>query len=152
MNIKEKTKVTTRLEGQSVSHAHIVIRSRDLTVDIDEPVERGGTNTGLSPTETAFAALVGCTNVIAHKTAHKLGIDIGNTKISLACDFDRRGVLLQEEIDIPFEKIVLRIETDGPATQAELDRVAAETARFCPVSKLFRQSGTVIEEHWIARS
>ncbi len=152
MNIREKTKVTTRLEGHSISHAHTVVKSRDVSVDIDEPVERGGTNTGLSPTETAFAALVGCTNVIANKVAHKLGVDIGRTKISLSCDFDRRGVLLQEEVDVPFEKIVLRIETDGPATQADLDRVAAEVAKFCPVSKLFKQSGTVVEEHWIARS
>lgn len=149
--IRDKTTVTTRLTGECPSHSRSDIRVRDLVGTIDEPVERGGTNKGFSPTETAFAALIGCTNVIAHKCAHKLGIDIGHARISLACDFDRRGVMLQEEIEVPFTRIELRVETDGPATQEELDRVASEVARFCPVSKMFRAAGTRIDEKWIAR-
>ena len=76
---------------------------RDVVVQIDEPVERGGTNLGPAPTETAIAALIGCTNTIGHKCANSLGLDIGNLIIDAVCDFDRRGVTLQEEIDVPFQ-------------------------------------------------
>lgn len=150
--VREKTTVQARLSSESPSHARTDIRSRDLASIIDEPVERGGTNKGLTPTETAFAALMGCTNVIAHKCADKLGIDIGHMKISLVCDFDRRGVTLQEEIEVPFTRIQLKIETDGPATKTELEAVAKELAKYCPVAKMFRAAGTVIDEEWIPAS
>ena len=101
--VREKTIVQTRLNGDGIGHARTDVHSRDLLSTIDEPIERGGTNNGFSPTETALAALIGCTNVIGHKCADKLGVAIGHLKISLVCDFDRRGVTLQEEIGPDFK-------------------------------------------------
>jgi uncharacterized OsmC-like protein len=46
-----------------------------------------------------MAALVGCTNVITHKVAHKNGVDIKSMNIRLEAQLDRRGVTLQEEIE-----------------------------------------------------
>ena len=148
MAIKMKTVVTYRTTATATSHARTDIPMRDLTTVIDEPLERGGSNEGLTPTETALAALIGCTNVIGHKCADKLGVDIGHLSISAVCDFDRRGVTLQEEIDVPFERIVLTVEAGGAATDGDLDRVRQEVAKFCPLSKLFRQAGTEIQEIW----
>ena len=141
-----------RASAQSPSHALSNISVRDLTFAIDEPTERGGTNLGPTPTDTALAALIGCTNVIGHKCADKLGINIGHLDISAVCDFDRRGVTLEAEIDVPFTQIFLTIEADGPASEADLQRVANEVSKYCPVSKLFRQAGTVIEEEWKTKS
>lgn len=148
VNVKMKTTVKLRASAESPSHALSEIAIRDLVFHIDEPVERGGTNKGPTPTDTALAALIGCTNVIGHKCADKLGVDIGHLSISAACDFDRRGVTLNEEIDIPFEKIVLTVEADGSASADDLERVSAEVAKYCPLSKLFRQAGTEIREIW----
>jgi len=152
MNIRPKTSVITRLTAEGTSHARTVAQARDVSLVIDEPVERGGTNEGLAPTETGLAALMGCTNVIANKVAHAQGVDIGHLRMTLACDFDRRGVTLAEEVAVPFTAIRLRIEADGPATQAELDRVAADVAKFCPLSKLFKAAGTQVTEEWVARA
>lgn len=148
VNVKMKTTVKLRASGESPSHSLSEIAVRDLLFHIDEPVERGGTNKGPTPTDTALAALIGCTNVIGHKCADKLGVDIGHLSIAAACDFDRRGVTLQDEIDVPFEKIVLTVEADGSATAEDLERVRAEVAKYCPLSKLFRQAGTEIQEIW----
>jgi len=152
MAIRQKTSVVTRLSGRGTSHARSEVIARDVCVVIDEPVERGGTNEGLSPTETALAALIGCTNVIAHKVATAQGVDIGHLSITLACDFDRRGVMLQEEVDLPFTAIRLRIECDGAATQQEIDRVATDVAKFCPVSKMLKAAGTQVSEEWVAKA
>ncbi len=146
--IKMKTTVKLRADSASPSHSRSDISIRDLSFVIDEPVERGGTNAGPTPTDTALAALIGCTNVIGHKCAEHLGVDIGHLHISAVCDFDRRGVTLSEEIDVPFERIQLTVRADGSATADELRRVAAEVSKFCPLSKLFRQAGTIIEELW----
>ena len=151
LNIRPKTTVKLKAEAHCPSHSLSEISVRDLTFAIDEPIERDGTNTGPTPTDTALAALIGCTNVIGHKCAASLGINIGHLNISAVCDFDRRGVTLQEEIDIPFTKVDLKIETGEVVSQTDLDRLSAEVAKFCPLSKLFRQAGTVINEEWVSK-
>lgn len=148
MAIKMKTSVTLKVDATCSSHSVAQVRTRDLTSIIDEPTERHGTNLGFTPTDTALSALAGCTNIIGHKCAAKLGVDIGNLNISVKCRFNRLGVTLSEEIDVPFEEINLIVISDGAATQAELQRVAAEVAKYCPLAKLFRQAGTVIHEDW----
>jgi len=109
--IREKTTVKLEVSAQCPSHSRADISVRDQTFSIDEPVARGGTNEGPTPTDTALAALVGCTNVIGHKCAAKLGIDIGHLNISVVADFDRRGVTLTEEIDVPFAAIRLEVRS-----------------------------------------
>ncbi len=145
---KMKTVVQLHAEATCPSHSRADIAIRDLTFSIDEPLERGGGNSGPTPTDTALAALIGCTNVIGHKCAAKLGIDIGHVKIDATCAFDRRGVTLSEEIDVPFQRIDLDIEVDGDASDGDLKTLAAEVQKYCPLSKLFRAAGTEIVEHW----
>jgi len=146
--MKMKTTVKLRAAAQCPSHALSNIKIRDVEFAIDEPVERGGTNLGPTPTDAVLAALVGCTNVIGHKCAEKLGIDIGHLEMSAVCEFDRRGVTLSDEVEVPFQKIVLNVVIDGSASDAELQTLKDEIAKYCPVSKLFKNSGTIIEENW----
>ncbi len=148
MAIKPKNNVVLKAAAQCPSHSLAEISIRDLTFQIDEPTERGGTNKGPTPTDTVISALVGCTNVIGHKCASKLNVDIGHLQIDVSCEFDRRGVMLSEEIDVPFTKIILNVKSDGSATADELQSVATEVGKYCPLAKLFRQAGTVIEENW----
>jgi uncharacterized OsmC-like protein len=148
---KMKSVVQLRAEADCPSHSRADVAIRDLSFSIDEPVERGGTNSGPTPTDTALAALIGCTNVIGHKCAKKLGIDIGHLTIRASCDFDRRGVTLSEEIDVPFQRVDLDVEVDGNTSDDELAALAAEVQKFCPLSKLFRAAGTEIVEHWHRR-
>ena len=148
MAIRQKNTVTLKASADCPSHSLANISVRDLTFSIDEPTERGGTNTGPTPTDTAIAALVGCTNVIGHKCAAKLEIDIGHLTIDASCEFDRRGVMLSEEIDTHFKSITLTITASGSATDDQLALVAQEVAKYCPLSKLFRQAGTEVIETW----
>lgn len=149
--IKPKLTVTQRLEADCPSHSRTDVKVRDVSVTIDEPVERGGTNLGPSPTETALAALAACTNVIGNKVAHKLGLDVAGFQISIAANFDRRGVTLTEEVEVPFESVKLRVEVDTTESQNDIDRLAKEVAKYCPLAKLFRNAGTRIEEQWVIK-
>lgn len=148
MAVRMKTTVTLKAQATCPSHSLSNVSVRDLAFAIDEPTERGGTNLGPTPTDTALAALIGCTNVIGHKCAKKLGVDIGHLNISADCAFDRRGVTLSKEIDVPFQSIALHVEASGSASAADLARLADETEKFCPLSKLFRAAGTEITTHW----
>lgn len=150
MNEKPKLRVKLRAKAHCPTHSLTNVEVRDVAFAIDEPEERGGTNKGPAPTETAIAALLGCTNTIGNKCAKSLDIDVGHLDISAVCDFDRRGVTLEEEVDVPFMKIALRVETGVVVSDGDLERLAAEVAKYCPLSKLFRQAGTEIEEEWVS--
>lgn len=148
MAIKQKTVITQKISGAGTSHSRSEVTLRDVSNIIDEPIERGGTNEGLSPTETAFSSLIGCTNVIGHKCAKKLGLDFGNLSFEMEIDFDRRGVLLIEEIEVPFVAIRMEVTADGDISQEDLDRVAVDTAKFCPISKMYENAGTKVTVNW----
>ncbi len=151
VTVTQKTVVTQKLEGHCTSHSRTDVRVRDRSVVIDEPAERGGTNQGLTPTETMMASLIGCTNVITHKVAAKNGVAIKSMNVRVEAQFDRRGVMLQEEIAVPFPSATLTIDLETDADAAAVERVKRELAMFCPVSKVFRAAGIALKEVWNVR-
>ena len=147
-----KTVVTMKLSGKCPSHSRTDVAVRDVGTTIDEPVERGGTNQGLTPTETLMASLIGCTNVITHKVAEKNGVEIDSLSVQLEAQFDRRGVTLAEEVNVPFPSVTLTIDLVTGADAAAVEKVKRDLHRFCPVSKVFRACGTVVKEVWNVRA
>lgn len=152
VTVMPKTVVTMRLNGSCASHSRTDVSVRDLRTTIDEPVERGGTNQGLTPTETLMASLLACTNVITHKVAERNGVHIHSMSVRLEAQFDRRGVQLMEELDVPFPSLTLYIDVMTDADAAAMDKVKRELGMFCPVSKVLRGCGTQVNEVWNVRA
>lgn len=150
-NMKIKPISPMAMTGSVKSHARTDIAVRDLATIIDEPEARGGTNKGLTPTEMQLAALVGCTNVITQRIAHEMGVTLGAMEIDAKADFDRRGAMLAEEIEVPFPDITLTIDLETDASPDQIERIKADLGRFCPIAKVLRGSGSRIEEIWTAR-
>jgi uncharacterized OsmC-like protein len=146
--VKEKTVVTQRIHGDFPTHSRTEISTRDVRTTIDEPRERDGTNMGPTPTETLVGALIACTNVITHKCASRHGVALKAMSIDAESMLDRRGTQLLEEIEVPFPKIRLVINVTTDASEADVEKVKADLRRFCPVSKVIRNSGTELEEVW----
>jgi len=150
-NVKPKTFIKFKVDGTCPSHSRTDVSVRDVSVAIDEPVERGGTNQGLSPTETLLAALAGCTNVITHKVAEAHGVEIVDCHVEVESSFDRRSVLLMEDIDLPFPEMTVTIDLATNAPTEAIEKVKEDLPRFCPVSKVIAQSGTRITNVWNVR-
>ena len=140
--------VNMKLEGSSKSHSRLDILARDVESVIDEPVARGGTNLGLSPTETLVSSLLGCTNVITHRIIEKMGLTIDSLEIKSKTKFNKDGASLIEEVDIPFTEIILDIDISTDASEDDLIEVKKQLAMYCPIGKVIRNSGTVINENW----
>lgn len=147
--VKTKTTVRTKVSAVSESHSRTLLKVRDLIDVADEPEVRGGTNEGFAPTEMAVAAFLACTNVIGHKVAHMHGIDIQSMEIDADAEFNRLGVTLQEEVDVPFPEIALTIRLTTSSSDEELKALKRDLPRFCPVGKVFEQSGTNVTTNWI---
>ena len=132
--------VHMKLEGSSKSHSRADIIARDVESVIDEPVARGGTNLGLSPTETLMASLIGCTNVITPRIMEKMGFKITSLDIKSKTLFNKDGVSLIQEVEVPFPEITLDIEISTNASETDLVEVQKQFFRyFLKEDNLFRQ-------------
>jgi putative redox protein len=146
--VKQKTVVTQRVHGDCPTHSRTEISTRDVRTIIDEPKERDGTNMGPSPAETLVAALIACTNVISHKCAKVRGVEFKAMSIDAEAMLDRRGTQLLDEVEVPFPTIRLRINVTTNASDADMEKVKTDLRRYCPISKVIRNSGTQIDEVW----
>ena len=151
VTIKPKSQVEMTLSAIGQDHSRTKVMVRDVYTIVDEPEMRGGTNLAPSPTETLMASLIGCTNVISHKIAKKMGVRFGQMDIDFSVKFDRRGTMLEKEIERPFSDIVMDIEVETDASPKQLAEIQSELARFCPIAKVIRGSGVTITENWTAR-
>ncbi len=151
VKIKPKTRVEMQLKAQGQSHSRTKVMVRDVYTVIDEPEIRGGSNLGPSPTETLMASLMGCTNVISNKIAKKMGVTFGEMKIDFSAQFDRRGTLLEHEVERPFDDIVMDIEVKTDATPDQLATIKSELEKYCPIAKVIRAGGVTITENWTAK-
>jgi putative redox protein len=148
VTLTPKTVVTMKLRGRSVGHTRTDVAVRDLTIAIDEPKDRGGTNAGATPTETLLAALAACINVIAHRIADKIGLTIDALSVDITAQFDRRGVLLEEALAVPFVSVEAAIHLTTAADDTLVARLKSDVTRFCPISTMIRQAGTKLTETW----
>lgn len=151
MTTKTKQSVRQVVTGSAESHSRTLLKTRDLVDVSDEPEERGGTNEGFSPTELFESALIACTNVISHKVAKKNGINLMSYDIKLDAGFNRLGVMLKEEVNLPFEDMTLTIEVTTDASDDEMALLDKELSMFCPISKMILAAGTTIETKWIIK-
>jgi putative redox protein len=149
MAVVLKTLIDQRLVGRAETHARTKVTTRDVSVIIDEPLVRDGTNMGLTPTETLMASLIGCTNVVATRIAHRIGVTFRDLVVDAHAKLDRRGAALEMEVDIPFPEITLTITVHTDATPEQLNAIKTELGRFCPIAKILRAAGTEINEHWV---
>jgi uncharacterized OsmC-like protein len=148
VTVRQKTTVEMKLSATAETHARTRVKVRDVEGLIDEPEARGGTNQGLTPTETLMSSLIGCTNVITQRIAHKMGVEVSAKDIRISVNFDRRGVALEEEIQQPFSDLVMDIDITTDATDEQMAAIKRDLAKFCPIAKLIRGSGISLTENW----
>ena len=140
--------VHMKLDGSSKSHSRTDIITRDVESVIDEPIARGGTNLGLSPTETLVSSLIGCTNVITHRIMEKMGFTINSMDIKSKTMFNKDGVGLIQEVKVPFPEITLDINISTDASENDLEEVKKQLGMYCPIAKVIRNAGTKINQSW----
>lgn len=149
--VKEKTIVQMALAADCPTHARTDVRAGKHTIIIDEPVARGGTDQGATPIETMIAALLGCTNVIVNRIAEANRIPIHSLSLRAETNFDRRGVTLQEDVPVPFPDMRLIVDLVSVADDSAVEKLKSDLGKFCPISKVIRQSGTNLVEVWNVR-
>jgi uncharacterized OsmC-like protein len=148
VKIRQKTNIAMNLSAHSETNTRMRVSVRDVESVIDEPLVRGGSNQGLTPTETLMSSLIGCTNVMTYHIAHAMGVEVASMDTALSAQFDKRGVMLLEEVEQPFSNIILDIDIVSNATAEQLMKIKEDLQKYCPIAKVFRGSGITITENW----
>jgi putative redox protein len=68
--------------------AHAVDLEGGHTLVVDEPPDRGGTDTGPRPTQLLAASLAGCTAITVEMYADRKGWDVGAIEVDVDVSYD----------------------------------------------------------------
>ncbi|MBT3990773.1 MAG: OsmC family protein [Rhodospirillaceae bacterium] len=146
---KPKTMNTVTMGATCPSHARTDLATRDVELVTDEPIARGGTNLGFTPTETFIGSLIACTNVIGNRCAEKNNVELEIVSIDASYDFHFLGAQMKEEVGLPFSEIRLTINVKSDASAKQIAKVSEDLGKYCPVAKMFRQTGCNVVEDWV---
>jgi putative redox protein len=99
---------------------------------VDEPPDRGGTDTGPRPTQLLAASLAGCTAITVEMYADRKGWDVGKVEAEVEVSYDGP---VPNRFDVSLR---LPAELD-----AEQRRRLLTIAEHCPVHKVLAGEATV---------
>jgi putative redox protein len=115
-------KASARRDGESFRHT---VRVRDHQLTVDEPLAKGGQDTGPDPQELLAVSLASCTAITMEMYAQRKGWDIGRVEVEVEYSLADRGCPTKFEL-------VMRLPEDVPEEQVE--RLRAIAAK-CPVHR-----------------
>ncbi|MBN9738433.1 MULTISPECIES: OsmC family protein [unclassified Pseudonocardia] len=143
--------VTFAVSGQGTGVAQTVaVDGADYTIETDAYPAFGGKDEHPSPLAYTLASLSSCNQVTSAIVAQELGITIEHVRFDVAADFNpttmTTGTHRDGETTFQNLRVDARIASD--ATDDQLQRLAEETERRCPVSQLFALAGVTITSNW----
>lgn len=148
MNITKMPIVEMNVSGRSVGTMRVDMNIRDHEFIVDEPQHVGGTNLGPSPTDCALAALASCISITVRVLSKKMGLKMTSVDVDIDDEFDIRGVMFVEEINVPFKKVHLTLKLAADIEDDDLAKLQQAVHAYCPLHKLFSNAGTEIVEDW----
>lgn len=108
----------------------------------------GGKDEAPSPLFYALASLSSCNQVTAALVAKDLGVTLGAWSFEVTGDLDTAVLVAGEEGNANFDKVSVRATVETDADEATFARLVSETERRCPVTQLFKRSGTEFDNRW----
>jgi putative redox protein len=99
---------------------------------VDEPRDRGGTDTGPRPTQLLAASLAGCTAITIEMYADRKGWDVGALEVDVEMEYER-------EVPSSFLVSLTLPEELSDEQRRRLLTIAAK----CPVHRVIAQGATV---------
>lgn len=127
----------------------VSITDTEWTLQMDEPVEDGGSNKGANPMQYFIASIAGCQNEQAQVVAEELSIDVAGIDIQLEIDLDLAGFMGNtEHSDGAYKEIRLQAVVQGSVTEEQIKELGIRVDKRCPILGLLRSSGCKITSSW----
>ncbi|MEH6535334.1 MAG: OsmC family protein [Psychroserpens sp.] len=127
----------------------VTITNTEWTLNTDEPIEDGGSNTGPNPMQLFIASLAGCQNEQAQVVADELSLNIIQIDIKVEIDLDLSGYMgTSDNSNGSYKNVRLEAIVLGEVTDKQVKALGQKVDDRCPVLGLLRTSGCEINSSW----
>ncbi|NRA12601.1 MAG: OsmC family protein [Crocinitomicaceae bacterium] len=127
----------------------VKIIDTEWTVQVDEPTEDGGANSGPNPMQYFAASLASCQNEQAQVVAEELSLTFNGIDITLEIDLDLSGFIgMEDHSKGSYKEVIMTAVVKGDLTQAQVDELGAKVDARCPIICLLASSGCKIDSTW----
>jgi len=121
----------------------------EWSLQLDEPIEDGGLNSGPNPMQYFIASLTGCQNEQAQVVAEELSINIDQININVEIDLDLSGFMgMLDTSNGSYKNVRLEAIVSGNLTDENVKTLGKKVDARCPILALLRTSGCNIESNW----
>ncbi len=125
------------------------ITNTEWMLQLDEPVDDGGSNSGPNPMQYFTAALAGCQNEQAQVVAEELSLGIEQINIDVEIDLDLAGFMgMADHSNGSYKQVRLNAVVTGEASDEQVKTLGSKVDARCPILALLRASGCKIESSW----
>ena len=127
----------------------VEISNKEWKIQIDEPVDDGGSNSGPNPMQFFTASLAGCQNEQAQVVADELSLSIDQINIAIEVDLDLSGFMgMAVHSKGSYKSVRLDAVVHGNVTDEQIQTLGQKVDARCPILALLRTSGCEIESNW----
>ena len=127
----------------------VQITDTEFTIQIDESVEDGGTNSGPNPMQYFAASLAGCQNEQAQVVAEELEVKISRINIDLEIDLDLAGFMgMSDHSNGSYKSVRMNTIVSGDLTAEQVNELGKRVDARCPILALLRSAGCDITSAW----
>ena len=127
----------------------VAISDTEWTIQLDEPKEEGGLNSGPNPMQFFAASLAGCQNEQAQVVAEELKLSLKGIDLELEIDLDLSGFMgMAEHSDGSYKHVRMSAKVHGDLTEAQVQELGTRVDRRCPILGLLRSGGCEITSSW----
>lgn len=135
-------------QGKGIA-TKVNIIDTEWTIQTDEPVDGGGTNTGPNPMQLFIASVAACQNEQAQVVAKELSLNISGIDFKVEIDLDLSGFMgVADDSNGSYKNIRLDALVSGDVTNDEVKTLGQKVDNRCPILALLRTSGCKIESNW----
>ena len=128
----------------------VSITGTEWKVQVDEPVEDGGSNSGPNPMQYFIASLASCQNEQAQVVAEELGITIDKIDIAVEVDLNLDGFMgIDDHSENCFKRANFVAEVYGDIPADKIFELGKRVDARCPILSLLRTGGSSIETSWV---
>jgi putative redox protein len=127
----------------------IKVRGTPHVIEVDAVVAFGGQDAAPGPLAYALASLTSCSQATAQIVAKGMGIAIERMSFDLEAEIDMSVLVGVPAKGLPdFQPVSMNVTVATTASDAELEKLQAETERRCPMSQVFARAGVPVKARW----
>ncbi|MEZ0166520.1 OsmC family protein [Kineococcus sp. LSe6-4] len=135
-------------QGTGVAQDLTVPGENEHTFQADTYPSFGGQDAAPSPLSYALGALTSCNQVTGSIVAKGLGVQLGAWTFHVQGDLNPAVIGTGAEGNANFDRVSVQVRIETDADDATFATLREETERRCPVTQLFKRSGTEFSSDW----